>query len=330
MENFWNDQDIVKIHENIKGKGLKVVLPEGDDDRTIKSLGYTPDVTKILLGHKVVIEEKINSVYGDKAEEVLQWVEIIEPSEFNREDLLNLFLEKRAGKIVEETARGLMMHRNYFATLLLEAGEADALIGGSQYSTADILKPAFQIIKPAPGNSVVSSSFILRKGDEKLIFADCAVNVEPNKNQLKEITRQTIETAREMGVDPRVAMLSYSTKGSGKGHYADLVRQAYEELITETPELKQYVDGELQFDAAYAERVAAIKAPDSPVAGRANVFVFPHINSGNIGYKMVEYLGGYESVGPILQGLNKPVNDLSRGTTPETIAKVIYLSLRKY
>ncbi len=330
MDNFWNDEDIVKIHNNIKGKNLKVVLPEGDDDRTIKALGYTPDITKVLLGHKSVITEKINNEYKDQAQDVLKWVEIIEPSEFNREDLLNMFLEKRKGKIVEETARGLMMHRNYFATLLLEAGEAHALVGGSQYSTADILKPAFQIIKPAPGNSVVSSSFILRKGNEKLIFADCAVNVEPNKTQLKEITRQTIETAREMGVDPRVAMLSYSTKGSGKGHYADLVRQAYEELITETPDLKSYVDGELQFDAAYVERVAAIKAPDSPVAGHANVFVFPHINSGNIGYKMVEYLGGYESVGPILQGLNKPVNDLSRGTTPETIAKVMYLSLRKY
>lgn len=330
MDNFWNDADIVKIHENIKGKNLKVVLPEGDDDRTIKALVYTPDITKVLLGHKSVILEKINNEYGDKVEEILKWVEIIEPSEFNREDLLEIFLTKRKGKIVEETARGLMMHRNYFATLLLEAGEAHALVGGCQYSTADILKPAFQIIKPAPGNSVVSSSFILRKDNQKLIFADCAVNIEPNKTQLKEITRQTIETAREMGVDPKVAMLSYSTKGSGKGHYADLVRQAYEELIVETPDLKSFVDGELQFDAAYVERVAAIKAPDSPVAGRANVFIFPHINSGNIAYKMVEYLGGYESVGPILQGLNKPVNDLSRGTTPETIAKVMYLSLRKY
>ncbi len=330
MTNFWEDKDILKIHDRVKGKNLRVVLPEGDDDRTIAALGYTPEVIKVLLGRKSVIEDKINAVYGEEASDVLKWVEIIEPSDFNRDDLLNVFMKKRKGKIVEEVARGLMMHRNYFATLLLEADEVNALVGGSQYSTADILKPAFQIIKPAPGSSVVSSAFILKKGDEKLIFADCAVNIEPNKNQLKEITRQTIETAREMGVDPKVAMLSYSTKGSGVGHYADLVRTAYSELITETPELKNFVDGELQFDAAYVDRVAAIKAPESPVAGKANVFVFPHINSGNIGYKMVEYLGGYESVGPLLQGLNKPVNDLSRGTTSETIAKVIYLSLRKY
>ncbi len=331
MLDFWSDQSVVYMHNCVKGKNLSVVLPEGEEDRVITALGLTPDVIKVLLGSKTIIEEKINAEYKEKAAEIFEWVKIIEPSEFTkREDLLQIFLEKRKGKLDEETARELMKQPNYFATLLLEADEVHALVGGAVYSTADILKPAFQIIKPAPNNKIVSSMFLLRKNDEKLVFADCAVNIEPTSEQLKEITLQTIETAKEMGVDPKVALLSYSTKGSGVGELVDRPREAYEMLIEEHPELANIVDGELQFDAAYVQRVAEQKAPNSPVAGNANVFIFPNIATGNIAYKMTEYLGNYESVGPIIQGLNKPVNDLSRGTTAHTIAKVIYVSLRKY
>lgn len=323
------DDMVCSIYEAIKSKNLKVVLPEGEDDRVCDAVGLAPGITKVLLGNKANIEKKL----ADRkySQEVLAEVVIIDYSEYSqREDLIQLFLDKRKGKLTEENARKLINESNYFATLLLENGDVDSLVGGCVYSTADILKPAFQIIKPAPGNSVVSSCFILQKGEEKLVFGDCAVNIDPTKIQLKEITRQTIATAIEMGIDPKVAMLSYSTKGSGTGAYVDLVKAAYDELVEETPEFKDILDGELQFDAAYVPRVGDLKAPGSPVAGQANVFIFPHINSGNIGYKMVQYLGGYDAVGPILQGLNKPVNDLSRGTDAETIAKLSYLSLRSY
>ncbi len=330
FEEFWSDEDIKVIYNDIKDKGLKVVLPEGEDDRVIDALSYLRDIEVVLLGSKEVIENKINLRYESKSDEVLAICEIIEPEEFVQEDLIDLFVEKRNGKVTREQAEEMIKGANYFSTLMLEDYRVDALVGGCVYSTADILKPAFQIIKPAPGNSVVSSSFLMKKGDEKLMFADCAVNINPNKSQLKEITLQTIKTAREMGIDPKVAMLSYSTRGSGAGEYVDLVKEAYNELIEENPHLKDTVDGELQFDAAYVAKTGKMKAPDSPVAGIANVFIFPHILAGNIAYKMVQSLGGYEAVGPTLQGLNRPVNDLSRGADAPTIAKVMYLALREY
>lgn len=326
VKEFWKDSSIVEIHEKIVGKNLSVVYPEGADNRTIDAIEYLKDVNAILLGNGAEITAKLMEKYN----EIPTNVEIIDQADFYDSELLELLLVKRNGKITEEEAKDFLKEANYYATLLLESGRAHALVGGSVYSTADILKPAFQIVKPAPGNSVVSSCFLMKKGEEKLIFADCAVNIEPTKEQLKEITTQSIQTAIEMGIDPKVAMLSYSTKGSGTGHFADFVREAYEELITEKPELSEIIDGELQFDAAYIEKVGSAKAPGSKVAGHANVFIFPHLVAGNIAYKMVQYLGGYDAVGPLLQGLNKPVNDLSRGCDAPTIAKVSYLALRKY
>lgn len=326
MSNIVLEDTMIKsIYDKISDKNLKVVLPEGEDDRVIEAIGMSPGITKILLGNKTVIEEKISVMYGDKK---FTDVEIIDQSEFQDQELIDLFVEKRKGKASLQDAQQIVDQANYYATLLVESGRADALVGGCQYSTADILKPAFQIIKAAPGNSVVSSCFLLKKDEEQLIFADCAVNINPNKDQLKEITLQTITTARSLGIEPRVAMLSYSTKGSGSGDFVDLTRTACEELLAEHPELVGVVDGELQFDAAYVSKVGTLKAPESKVAGQANVFIFPHIAAGNIAYKMVQYLGGYEAVGPLLQGLNKPVNDLSRGTDGLTIAKVMYYALR--
>lgn len=330
FEEFWSDEDIRVIYEDIKEKNLKVVLPEGEDDRVIDALCYLKDISVVLLGDKTIIDNKVELRYESRSEEMKAKYEVIEPSEFVQDDLIDIFLEKRNGKLDRDGAIELIKSSNYFATLLLEAQKVDALVGGCVYSTADILKPAFQIIKPAPGNSVVSSSFLMKKDGEKLMFADCAVNINPTRSQLKEITLQTIKTAREMGIDPKVAMLSYSTRGSGFGEYVDLVREAYEELIEENPHLKDIVDGELQFDAAYVAKTGKMKAPGSPVAGIANVFIFPHILAGNIAYKMVQSLGGYEAVGPTLQGLNRPVNDLSRGADAPTIAKVMYLALREY
>lgn len=327
MDIIRTNKIIEGIYESIKDKNLKVVLPEGEDDRVIEACSMSPGITKVLLGNKSKIEKKFIEKYGA----VIKDVEIIDEELFSKnEKLFELLLEKRKGKITNEEAQKLFLQSNYYATLMLENQDVHALVGGCCYSTADILKPAFQIIKPAPGNSIVSSCFIMQRNDETLIFGDCAVNIEPNAEQLKQITLQTIKTSKQMGVDPKVAMLSYSTKGSGFGERVDTTRTAYEMLINEDPSLKDYVDGELQFDAAYASKVGKIKCPDSKVAGNANVFIFPHIASGNIGYKMVQYLGGYEAIGPLLQGLNKPVNDLSRGTDAPTIAKLMYFSLRDY
>lgn len=333
VREFYEDKLVDVLYKKHVGTGKKVVIPEGNEQRVIKSLQFTPGFTKVLIGNPTEIDELIDAEYADYIPaKIKRWVEVIDVDKLGSlegdDELLEIFLSKRKGKITEEEARALMTQPNYYATLLLEAGRVDALVGGSRYSTADILKPAFQIIKTKPGHKVVSSVFLLRKGDKKVFFADCAVNLNPSSEQLKEIAIQTVETMEELDVEPKVAMLSYSSKGSGSGPDVDLVVEAYNTLKAERPDLDLIVDGELQFDAAFRPEVAKIKVSDSPVAGRANGFIFPDLTAGNIAAKVAEYMGGFEAVGPILQGLNKPVNDLSRGTTPETIAKVLLISLR--
>lgn len=333
VREFYEDEFIDTLFKKNVETGKKVVIPEGTEERVIKSLGYTPGFTKVLIGDPTEINNLIDAAYADYIPaKIKAWVEIVDSNKLGQlegdEELLQIFLEKRKGKLTEEDARELMKKPNYYATLLLEAGRVHALVGGSRYSTADILKPAFQIIKTKPGHKVVSSVFLLRKDDKKLFFADCAVNLNPTSDQLKEITIQTVETMEQLGVDPKVAMLTYSTKGSGAGPDVDLVTEAYSKLQADCPDLELKVDGELQFDAAFKPEVAKIKVSDSPVAGCANGFIFPNLAAGNIAAKVAEHMGGYEAIGPILQGLNKPVNDLSRGTTPETIAKVLLISLR--
>ncbi len=329
VEEFWKEKHVLSIHERIKNKNLSVVLPEGEDDRVIESLKYIYDIKIILLGNKDVISRKIENIHKNH-QKIFKFVSIIEPKNFLRMDLVDLFIKKRNGKISREEAEKLILQPNYFATLLLEVNEVSAVVGGCVYSTAEILKPAFQIIKQAPGNSIVSSCFLMKKGEEELILADCAVNINPTKEQLIEITNQTIQTTKEFSIKPKVALLSYSTKGSGIGKDVDFMREVSKELIEKNQDFNMFVDGELQFDAAYVPKVAKIKAPDSLVGGQANVFIFPNITTGNIAYKIMQYTGGYEAIGPLIQGLNKPVNDLSRGTDAQTIAKVIYLVLRKY
>ncbi len=333
VREFYEDKFVDTLFKKNVETGKKVVIPEGDESRVIKSLQYTPGFTKVLIGNPTEIEALIDEEYADYIPaKIKRWVEIIDINKLGElegdDELLQIFVEKRKGKLTEADARELMKQPNYYATLLLEAGRVDALVGGSRYSTADILKPAFQIIKTKPGHKVVSSVFLLRKGDKKAFFADCAVNLNPTSEQLKEIAIQTVETMEQLEVEPKVAMLTYSTKGSGSGPDVDLVTEAYSQLKADRPDLDLIVDGELQFDAAFKPEVAKIKVSDSPVAGRANGFIFPNLAAGNIAAKVAEHMGGYEAIGPILQGLNKPVNDLSRGTTPETIAKVLLISLR--
>lgn len=319
---------IGQIKEKIKGKNKVVIVPEGNEDRIIKSLKLTPDIVKKLVGEEKEILEKIKAEYGDDFDEVMKMVQIVDEKDFITEERVRSLIAKRKNKIDHLQAAELLINRNYVATMMLDCNKADALVGGSYYSTADILRPAFQIIKTKPGSSLVSSFFIMQKDDDIRLFADCAININPTSEQLKEIVYQTIDSAKELGMDPKVALLSFSTKGSGKGEDVDKVREAYNLVMEEHPEYKDIVDGESQFDAAFSERVGKIKAPYSEVLGNANVFIFPSLEAGNIGYKIAEHMGGWEALGPLLQGLNKPVNDLSRGTTPETIAKVMYLSLR--
>jgi phosphate acetyltransferase len=224
-------------------------------------------------------------------------------------------LRKKKG-VTPEQARDILSHGNYFGTMLVKMGLADSLLGGATYSTADTVRPALQLLKTKPGNSIVSSCFILVRpsatGDpEVLAMSDCAINIKPNEDELVEIAAETANCAKIFGVDPRVAFLSYSTLGSGKGEDVDKMRNAAAKAKEKYPDLP--IEGELQFDAAVSPRVAETKCPGSKVAGRANTFIFPDINAGNIGYKIAQRLGNFDAYGPILLGLNGSINDLSRG-----------------
>ena len=267
----------------------------------------------ILVGD----EEKI----AEAAEECgfnIRGAEIINPATYERMDeMVELLCELRKKKgITPERAREILMQANYFGTMLVKMGVADALLGGATYSTADTVRPALQLIKTKPENNIVSSCFILVRPsatgeNEVLAMADCAINIKPTEDELVEIAGEAAECARIFGVDPQVAFLSYSTHGSGKGEDVDKMRNAAAKTREKYPDLP--IDGELQFDAAVSPRVARTKCPESKVAGHANTFIFPDINAGNIGYKIAQRMGNFDAYGPILLGLNAPVNDLSRG-----------------
>ena len=248
----------------------------------------------------------------------IRGAEIIDPKKFDRMDeMVATFCELRKSKgVTEDQARGILSQANYFGTMLVKMGIADALLGGATYSTADTVRPALQLIKTKPGNSIVSSCFILVRPsatgeNEVLAMSDCAINIHPTEDELVEIAGESAECAKIFGVDPKVAFLSYSTFGSGKGEDVDKMRNAAHKAQEKYPNLP--IAGEMQFDAAVSPRVARTKCPDSDVAGHANTFIFPDINAGNIGYKIAQRLGNFEAYGPILLGLNAPINDLSRG-----------------
>ena len=248
----------------------------------------------------------------------IRGAEIIDPMNFDRMDeMVELFCELRKSKgVTPEQAKGILSSANYFGTMLVKMGIADSLLGGATYSTADTVRPALQLIKTKPGNAIVSSCFILVRPsatgeNEVLAMGDCAINIHPTEDELVEIAGETAECAKIFGIDPKVAFLSYSTLGSGKGEDVDKMRNAAHKAMEKYPNLP--IEGELQFDAAVAPRVARTKCPDSVVAGHANTFIFPDINAGNIGYKIAQRMGNFEAYGPILLGLNAPINDLSRG-----------------
>lgn len=319
---------LTEMINKIKGKGTKIVFPEGNDARVLEAairLKNDGILAPILLGN---IEE-INALAASKgwSTDGLEMIDIAQDPRMD--EFVAKMVELRKGKMDEEACRKALSKSNYFGTMLVKMGFADGLVGGATYSTADTVRPALQLVKTKPGSKLVSSCFILFKDDQKLAMGDCAINIDPSDEDLVEIAVETAKTARVFGIEPKVGLLSYSTKGSGKGPAVDKVVSACEKLAA--MDLDFDVDGEFQFDAAVSPVVAAQKAPNSKVAGHCNTFVFPNIEAGNIGYKIAARLGGYEAVGPILQGLNAPINDLSRGCNTEEVYKLsIITAAQKY
>ena len=294
----------------------KIVFTEGEDPRILEAS------SRLLAGtflHPILVgnPDRIFAA-AEEAGFNIRGAEIIDPENFERMDeMVELFCELRKSKgVTPEQAREVLKGANYFGTMLVKMGIADSLLGGATYSTADTVRPALQLIKTKPGNTIVSSVFILVRAaatgeNEVLAMADCAINIHPTEDELVEIAGEASECAKIFGIDPKVAFLSYSTLGSGKGEDVDKMRNAAAKTKAKYPELA--VEGDIQFDAAVSPRVARTKCPNSEVAGYANTFIFPDINAGNIGYKIAQRLGNFEAYGPILLGLNAPINDLSRG-----------------
>ena len=315
--------------EILKANPRKIVYTEGSDARILESAARLKKdgfLTPVLVGN--VDEVKAAAAKGGFD---IEGLEILDPLTYDRMDeMVNTMVELRKGKMSAEDCRAALSKGNYFGTMLVKMGVADALLGGATYSTADTVRPALQLVKTKKGANLVSSCFIMVRGDEMLAMGDCAINIsyedkldkEGNvtltaSQQLAEVAVETAKTAKVFGIDPKVAMLSYSTKGSGKGPAVDLVRNATAIAKEMAPDVA--IDGEMQFDAAVSPVVGQLKFPGSKVAGYANTFIFPEIQSGNIGYKIAQRLGGFAAYGPILQGLNAPINDLSRGCDAEEV-----------
>ncbi|MBP3653811.1 MAG: phosphate acetyltransferase [Oscillospiraceae bacterium] len=315
--------------EILKQNPRKIVYTEGSDARILESAARLKKegfLTPVLVGN--VEEVKAAAAKGGFD---IEGLEILDPMTYEgMDEMVETMVVLRKGKMSAEDCRKNLQKGNYFGTMLVKMGKADCLLGGATYSTADTVRPALQLIKTKPGSTLVSSCFIMVRGDEKLAMGDCAINIsyedkldkegnvtQTGAEQLAEVAIETEKTARAFGIDPKVAMLSYSTKGSGKGAQVDLVRNATEIVKAKYPEMA--IDGEMQFDAAVSPEVGQLKFPGSPVAGYANTFIFPEIQSGNIGYKIAARLGGFAAYGPILQGLNAPINDLSRGCNAEEV-----------
>lgn len=313
------------LREKVVGQNIKIVFPEGNDERVVRAaarLKFEGLVEPIILGEASDVRSLLTKLgFAD------QNYTIINPESYEQfEEMKAAFVEVRNGKATMEDADKMLKDVNYFGVMLVKMGLADGMVSGAIHSTADTVRPALQIIKTKPGISRTSGVFLMNRENtsERYIFADCAINIDPNAQELAEIAVNTAETAAIFDIDPKIAMLSFSTKGSGKAPQVDKVTEATRIAKELAPELA--LDGELQFDAAFVPETAKIKAPDSNVAGQANTFVFPDLQSGNIGYKIAQRLGMFDAIGPILQGLNKPVNDLSRGSSAEDIYKLAIIT----
>ncbi|MDF7626938.1 phosphate acetyltransferase [Lactobacillaceae bacterium L1_55_11] len=316
-----------QLKSQIKPNQQRIVFAEGEDERILGAavrLKQDGLLQPILLGDQAEIKALAQQNDWD-----LTGLEIIDPSQYPADKLNQMrsaLVKRRNGKTDADTAAKWLKDNNYFATMLVYLDEADGMVSGATHPTGDTVRPALQIIKTAPGSSRISGAFIMQKGDDRYVFADAAINIDVNAHTMAEIAVQSAQTAQVFGLDPEVAMLSFSTKGSARGEEVEKVVKATQLAKEMAPKLADHIDGELQFDAALVPRVAQAKAPDSQVAGHANVFVFPNLEAGNIGYKIAQRLGGFEAIGPILQGLAKPVSDLSRGASEEDVYKVAIIT----
>ena len=326
-----------KLIAQLKAENKRtIVFTEGHDARILEATARLNEggfLTPLLIGN--VEEVKANAAKGGFN---IDGVEIIDPLTYPEMDaLVNAMVELRKGKMSPEECKAALSKGNYFGTMLVKVGKADCLLGGATYSTADTVRPALQLVKTKKGANLVSSCFIMVRGEEKIAMGDCAINlsyedtldkdgnvVVTAAEKLAEVAIETANTAKVFGIDPKVAMLSFSTNGSGKGGTVKLSHDATLVVKEKAPEIA--IDGEMQFDAAVAPEVGQLKFPGSKVAGYANTFIFPTIEAGNIGYKIAQRLGGFEAYGPILQGLNAPINDLSRGCNADEVYKMAIIT----
>ena len=333
---------VEQLKEKAKTAGKKIVLCEGEDKRVVEAAAkiVREGIAKIILIGNADECKKV------APETDISGIELVDPAtSANIDKYAEILFKAREGKInkktgapeyatVEEAKAYLLKDRTMFGALILKAGDADGFVSGACHSTANTLRPGLQVIKTAPGIKTVSSSFIMvaPEGGNKYIpegvalLADCAINIEPSAEELSDIALATAETAKKIaGIEPRVALLSFSTKGSGNDDKffksVPKVQEAVRLAKEKNPSLA--LDGEFQFDAAVAPEVGALKAPGSEVAGHANVFVFPNINAGNIGYKIAQRMGGWMAIGPVCQGFAKPLNDLSRGCNVDDIVATV-------
>ena len=314
-----------EIAAKVKGTGKTIVFPEGEDKRILGAAVRLQNdglIKPILLGTRADIEKTAKDNDFDIAD-----LTIIDPTEYPEADKKAMFdalLERRKGKNTPEQVEEMLKDVSYFGTMLVYMGKADGMVSGAVHSTGSTVRPALQIVKTKPGVHRISGAFLMIKGDQRYIFADCAINIELDAPTMAEVAVQSAKTAKLFGIDPKVALLSFSTKGSAKGDMVTKVADATAKVHEMDPELP--ADGELQFDAAFVPAVGELKAPSSKVAGHANVFIFPSLEAGNIGYKIAQRFGGFTAVGPILQGLNAPIADLSRGCSEDDAYKVALIT----
>ena len=325
-----------KLLDALKATRRTIVFTEGPDARILEATDrlLKEDLMDVILIGNV---DEVKAA-AEKGNFCICKAQIIDPATYEgMDEMVAKMVELRKGKMSEEDCRAALAKGNYFGTMLVKMGKADALLGGATYSTADTVRPALQLVKTKKGAHLVSSCFIMIRGDETLAMGDCAINIDyqdtvdkegnvtlKGSQKLAEVAIETANTAKAFGIDPKVAVLSFSTKGSGKGGTVALSREATEYAKEMNPDLA--IDGELQFDAAVSPVVAATKCKGSPVAGQANTFIFPSIEAGNIGYKIAQRLGGFAAYGPILQGLNAPINDLSRGCNADEVYQMAIIT----
>ncbi|MBD8004412.1 phosphate acetyltransferase [Bacillus norwichensis] len=318
VEDLFNE-----LRTKVSGWDRKIVFPEATDSRILSAAGRLANddvLTPVLVGNMDEIQDRARAM-----EISLEKMEIYDPNIYvGMDEMIQAFIEQREGKVTVGEAAEILLEPNYFGTMLVFLDKANGLVSGAAHSTADTVRPALQIIKMKEGVGKTSGAFLMAKGEDKFVFADCAINIAPDSQDLAEIAIESAKTARMFDIEPRVAMLSFSTKGSAVSEETERVSDSVQIAREIDPDL--VLDGELQFDAAFVPAVAQKKAPESDLQGNANIFVFPSLEAGNIGYKIAQRLGGYEAVGPILQGLNAPVNDLSRGCSEEDVYRLALIT----